>query len=372
MMQKLFLLFVVALGLSSCIDEIDFETDFERILTINGKITNSWTHQPFVSISYTGQSGDPDSAVVDASVRMLIDEVEMISFEHKGNGRYEPIEPLVGEPGRSYEIEVEQNDQMYRSLPERLPSSVGRDSLGYAIVQEERINDRGVQFSISVIDIRAQTDLPDQEVFIRWEIEESYTFTELILPAFKFPFASPKLCFITQPVTTSSIALFNNQNNTASLLPSRSLVSREIDESFEEIHYFAVFQHSISPEAYQYWENINDVAFRDGSLFETPPAAVRGNFRNIQDNDDLVLGYFEAANVDTASFFVTNEEIGFRVPEECGLIPAESFRDIQSMCIDCVREQLGVREACLDCLVLPNSSLERPPYFPPVETIDDE
>jgi hypothetical protein len=370
-MKKLAGIFIFSSLLVSCIDEIEFDTDFERKLTISGKITNSSIDSPFVTVSYSGRSGNPDSLIIDANVVLMVDNQESIPMIHRGSGKYEPVLPVIGEPGRSYSVFVEHNGQTYRSTPEMLPTAIGKDTLAYEVVQLEQINDQGVEFSISVIDIRAETTLPNEEVYLRWEIEESYTFTELILPAFKFPFSSPKLCFITKPVQTDEIKLFNNVGNTASLLPFRNLINREIDDTFEEIHYFAVFQHSITPEAYAYWENINDVAFRDGSLFETPPAAVRGNFQNTENPDELVLGYFEAARVDTASFFVTNEEIGFRVPEECGLIPAEAFRDIPSMCVPCVREQLGVREACLDCLTLPNSSLERPPYFPPIETISD-
>ena len=70
---------------------------------------------------------------------------------------------------------------------------------------------------------------------------------------------------------------------------------RMVDNSFLYPFFFSVKQLSINREAYEYWEKIKIVINNQGSLFDIPPAPVFGNIANVEDRNEIVLGYFEVA-----------------------------------------------------------------------------
>jgi hypothetical protein len=366
--MKIVIRYIFLIILPSCIDVIDFETDNQTLLTIYGRITNSNTHTPYVEINYTVQQDNEFFPEENATVDLVIDDESIVPFVHIGEGRYEPQGKLVGNSGSSYYIRVQIDDKSYISQPELMPSAIGRDSVSFVIGQFEQISNQGVIFQSPGIELFFQTTIPDKKVYLRWDLEEVYTYNEMFLPAFVFPFYSRRQCFVTKPLFTERVFLFENENNSSINIPIRSLLIRPIDESFEEIHYFGLVQNSLTQEAFKYWQNIDQVANRSGSIFEIPPAAARGNVFNEQKKDEIVLGFFEASLVDTSSVYVINDELSQYIVIEplCTELPASSFRDIPFMCLDCVVEQLGVDETCVDCTKLANSSLERPAYFPDI------
>lgn len=55
-------------------------------------------------------------------------------------------------------------------------------------------------------------------------------------------------------------------------------------------------------ETFEYWEKVAEVVGSTGSLFDAPPAAIPGNIFNPEDQDEVVLGYFEVTNNQTTRF----------------------------------------------------------------------
>jgi hypothetical protein len=56
-------------------------------------------------------------------------------------------------------------------------------------------------------------------------------------------------------------------------------------------------QYSISANAYEYYKLLRDQTQNTGYLTDTPPAAIIGNIRNINDASEKVVGYFGAAGI---------------------------------------------------------------------------
>lgn len=349
---------------SSCIDIISFDTEYRPGLVIEGKITNSTTHTPYVRIATTSEDDGEKTAITDARVDLYVDDEQTVPFLHVENGLYEPLFKIIGKPGSSYQIEIRYADRRYQSTPEVLPTQVGSDSISYEVGQLTRLSPEGVEIKIPGISVFVESKVPASETYLRWDLEEVYTYKEMVLPAFRFPFYSPGICFVTEPVFLQELQLFTTRGNTTTEIPRRLIYEKAIDETFEEVHYFAIIQNAITRAAFEYWVQIDQTANRDGSLFETPPATVRGNIYDVDDPDQLILGYFEATKTDTSSFYVTNDGLNFYVAPVCDVLPSNLFFDIPFMCFDCVIEDLNVRRSCIDCTTLPNSSQERPPYFP--------
>lgn len=55
-------------------------------------------------------------------------------------------------------------------------------------------------------------------------------------------------------------------------------------------------QQSLTKSAYDFWELVDEQNNNVGSVFDTPPARIRGNLYNVTNPDDVVLGYFGASD----------------------------------------------------------------------------
>ena len=97
-----------------------------------------------------------------------------------------------------------------------------------------------------------------------------------------------------------------------------------------------------------YWEKLDKTANRVGSIVDSPPSPVQGNIYNINDPGVTILGFFEAINTDTTRRFTLPRDLPIFI-KSCKYVGS-----------------FGVRYAdrCLNCLIIPNSSLTRPSYWP--------
>ena len=74
---------------------------------------------------------------------------------------------------------------------------------------------------------------------------------------------------------------------------------------------------SMTEEEYNYWKNISAIINRDGSLFDPPPGTVRGNLYNIDNEDDLILGYFSVSAVEYKRYFTNSDWLEFYIDQKC-------------------------------------------------------
>jgi hypothetical protein len=63
-------------------------------------------------------------------------------------------------------------------------------------------------------------------------------------------------------------------------------------------------QQSISPAAYRYFKLLADQVQNNGSLVDTPPAALIGNIKNLTNPDEAIAGFFMVASVRTVKYWI--------------------------------------------------------------------
>ncbi|MBA4852540.1 DUF4249 domain-containing protein [Emticicia sp. BO119] len=66
-------------------------------------------------------------------------------------------------------------------------------------------------------------------------------------------------------------------------------------------------QQSISPSAYQYMKLLANQVQNNGSLVDTPPAAIIGNVKNVNKPDEPVAGFFMVTSVRTNKYWLGRE-----------------------------------------------------------------
>src|SRR5690606_27742860 len=154
------------------------------------------------------------------------------------------------------------------------------------------------------------------------------------LTFFPNPFNQPPPdCYVFGFPDPERITLLNgDQFGGSAVINTQIVAKRIIDESFLSRHYFNVRQTSISKSAYEYWRKVRELVNNTGSVFDTPPAPIYGNVSNVDDDTEVVLGYFEVARVAQTRMYTTRADVPYFEPEVCTFSPTRPYEDYPKTC----------------------------------------
>jgi hypothetical protein len=331
--------------LGSCVEKIDFPLNrgVEKLI-VSGHINNLNEAQVIYLSETTSANREPLSSgnyfVINdlprplrgAQVNVFGSDGAVFSFRETEPGKYEYPNLLGLDPGVTYEAEISFEGRTYRSTAESLNPVIGTDELSYTF-------ERGIfkdQPETAFISIISTVQLPEQvgDYYLRWDVDEVYFWD---LTFFPNPFNTPPpLCFVFDYPDPERITLLNGDLlNRPGGTSSQILAERIIDESFLSRHYFNVRQTSISKSSYEYWRKVRELVNNTGSVFDTPPAPIRGNIRNVNDPDEVVLGNLEVANVKLTRIYTTRADVPFFLPEVCTYSPTRRLDDYPKTCLRC-------------------------------------
>ena len=83
------------------------------------------------------------------------------------------------------------------------------------------------------------------------------------------------------------------------------------DERISVLYAADVTQMRIPKEAWQYWQTMQRNSENVGGLFSPEPSELRGNLVNVDNPEELVLGYVGVMSVTTRRLYVDNTETYF-------------------------------------------------------------
>lgn len=257
--------------------------------------------------------------------------------------------------GRSYQLEVNTGEgKKYTSAFEPLMTVPKASNLSYEIETRDAINESGnsivpQNFIRFFLDTPLQTDDTNQRAILKWDVEGVYRFIESV-PA-DAPIPQAKTCYVFQDLRIESPLVFNGEEGGKDFLEKQFIIEERLNHRFTKGFYLVVRQQSISQGAFEYWENIRKVVDRSGNFFDEPPGKIRGNFSNLSDPDEDVFGYFSAVQEDTVRLYVNPTDIELTVFPLCpGVIP---------------EGQEPPRAVCFECLLIPNSTTQKPDFWNP-------
>jgi len=336
--------------ISSCSEVIDLDTEgVDAQLVIYGRVTDGSAGNE-VSIAFTSPINGEQTPVTEAQVRLIEDDQEIASYIEFSQGNYRLAYSDSARVGRTYQLSVVLPDgRSLESLPTVMPNQAAEDQLYFdASTVETVVNQAGNTIERNLIQLFSNTRVLDQEkdFYLRWNITEAYSYEERIRPP-PNPFAGPPPpCYITNDITGQQSMLFSGAEIKVPVINDLLLSSSEIDTRFAFAYYFSVIQTTMDEDAYKYWKLIDEISNIEGSIFDKPAAPVPGNIRNTANPDDEILGYFEVVRSDTSFVRVRSDDIPFFVEIPCTF--ANRLREPAS---------------CTDCILLENSSYQRPYYF---------
>ncbi len=350
MKKYIFITTVLALliGISSCIDEIKLNVDTEqRSLVVDGFVTDSLGDFQ-LKLSQSSVIGIGNDNILDpipnATVALMDTDGETYPYVEsiESPGIYELFN-FKAERGKSYFVDIVLPDgKHYQSTPAELRSSSKIDNISYDVNEETFRDNAGELVTENIISAKIATDFSDAAVppFLRWRVSGQYQVQE------NFPMAlNPKRCYVSVNLDINDIRIFDATQVNGNELFEQVIAEAAYDFRFGEQFCFHVSQFSISEEEYNYWRNIKEIIDIDGSLFDPPPGTVVGNIRNVDDPDDVAVGYFSVASIFFRRYFVNRDETRVSVRSKC-----EGFF-------------LRVPFACDDCLLLNNSTTVKPDYW---------
>lgn len=341
---------------TGCEEQFDFIEDRASTnqIIISGFINQS-NGPYFAEVRQTAFLGAVPTAVLNACITLVDEGGNREEFEDNLNGTYTcPGNVVRGFPGRSYFIEVELMDgRQYRSRPDRMPMTRGRDRLHWRQIREVETSELGIDIDFNAIQVGLTTNIAgnSQPTYLLWNAEETYEFKPTDFP--EFANLTPPPCYIIQDIGNGQINLFTDVGYLPDTFRMEELFVRRLDKSFATKHIFSLYQLSLSEENYEYMKSIEALAENIGSLFDTPPGQALGNVDPITNPEESVQGYFQAVQMDTtriAIFPTQLQNVVFPFSDNC--LYQEGFEDPELY-----------PSQCIDCLILPRSQRERPDYW---------
>ena len=343
------LIVCLLLQVLACSEVVNLNTgEGNKLLVIYGKVTDG-TAGNELFIGLTSDVGAAEEPINGAEPVLLENGVAVGVYQENSPGNYRlNLNGDSARVGRDYELLVTLPDgRQYKSIPATMPGLAAIDEPRFdASVVEVEVNQAGLEVRRNLIRLFIDTEIvnPEKDYYLKWDIVETYSYQERI--RYENPPVAVNSCYITNNTTGQNISLFNGEEIKVSKIEGQLLSTSEIDSRFAFDYYFSVVQTTMNKDAFEYWKLIKKISNTQGSIFDQPAAPVPGNFRNVTDPDEEVLGYFEVVRSDTTRARVRGDALDFYVSIPCPFLPPDTSE----------------QASCYDCLLIDNSALARP-YF---------
>ena len=308
-MKNRILIFCIVI--TSCIDPYTVEApERESMLSVEGHITN----RPGPHIIKVSRTATYGSVFVDFirpvfQAKVAIREFEtglMIFLNEVRQGVYETPIGFSATIGNSYSLFITTREGLeYTSFPSKAHGPPVLDSLTYQTIiipSEDRLNPRsGVQL------VAHFRDPSDEKNYYYWTIKNPISTVETYPEFYKPPRSLPsdpympkeccKYCNVPGFSVTRGLYLADDANFNG-LRTSQEAGYIEDDGYRLAFKYrFDFEQMAISEETFRYLRLVNQQMTLTGSVFDPPPANIRGNIISLSNPDETVLGHFFAAGI---------------------------------------------------------------------------
>jgi len=135
------------------------------------------------------------------------------------------------------------------------------------------------------------------------------------------PDSSLLVCWSTKPVSSVfTLATDNLVSNSFKMFPLH--LADNTTTKLYIGYYLKVTLHSLSREAYDYWEQLRVNLNNQDGLYETQPLPVSGNVKNLTRPGKKVLGFFQASGISQKVIFIDGlKDLDISMEQGCGPYP---------------------------------------------------
>lgn len=314
---KVVVLIISLLCLYSCIEDypIVINQNYKNALVVDGKITNLPGPYTIKLSAATSIEDDSYNPVKNATVTISDNEGNTENLSEIEPGKYQTsADGIRGIVGRSYKIIIQTNaGKHYESEFEELLAPIGIESLTANLEspytpksQTTSLNidqDEGYQFYVTTADSEKNQNYYWQ-LDETWEIRSYYKITRIYDPMggpnqtgrYYLPESIDTLYYcwksIENKIFTASTAYLNTSriiNHPLNFVSAQS-------EMLKYKYSLLLTQYTISEETHNFLNAL--INQEDGleGLYTKQPYQIRGNVYNIDNSEEVVLGYFIVAS----------------------------------------------------------------------------
>jgi hypothetical protein len=320
-MGKYYSILFIVLLLSACIDPYNADLEApERGLTVEAVITTlpgpqevKLTRNAPYGLSFVGFNRPEILAKVALRDDLGRTFVFTESQDSNRPGVYISDQDFSAEVGRTYNLELELfSGKRYISRPETVAEVPKVDSLTYKSVRtattNKYIGEVGVQVTAHFQDPKGI------ENFYHWRPITS-TFVLITEPDAEGgrnpPVSCCARCFHTDFPQPANVITYDDKDVDG--LYQRKIVAYILDDGvrFKETYRLDFLHLGISQRAHSFLRLVNQQLSLTGSVFDPPPANIRGNMISLDDPNEQVLGYFLVADAEFMRVYIHKDRLEF-------------------------------------------------------------
>jgi hypothetical protein len=283
-------------------------------LAINGKVTDQGGYQ-YIEISRTVAPQDEEKAMPETgyAIEVQDDEGNIFPGTEMEPGKYACwMDQAYLAPGKSYRLMVtDDRGRVYLSEFDKMLPCPEIDSITYEIREQPTENPdqnyKGIQFYV-------HTDgSGDYARNFRWELEETWEYHSSyeifayydgqirLLPTDSYDYF---YCWESRRIPY--IYTYSTQHLTSGRIRNYPLhFVSDLSDRLSYKYSTLVKQYSLSPEAFEFWNILENQSKQTGELYETQPARLQGNIHAQDPEGETVLGFFSASAVRERRIFVS-------------------------------------------------------------------
>lgn len=372
-MKYTYFILIFLIGLcQACIDRIDLASPSGQsdAIVVQGSLVISDNSYIEVSVTKLFAFDGSGTFVNVSGVNLILEEGESISLVKISEGVYSldlSDTNINSDLESRYKIEVNLFDgTIIESAYESFGFIEATNELEFNIEEKEVFNERTDRFEISkkaVLTLNAQIDdNQDNEGALLWFVNRYYKLKDSPESYGIAGFAglNPRknsLCYIKEQVGVKTATVDKGSNFGGGIMSFKTQLYEGTinDYRFSDTMYFTVNQQVLSPGATDYFENINSLLSRTGSMFEPPAGQVPSNLTNLTNPEKDVFGYFYVTSSaqEESRILVLPEQFGDDVPPPlCPVSPGEGWTFGDCPFTD-----------CCDCTEIDGSTQRKPDFW---------
>ncbi|MEJ2594354.1 MAG: DUF4249 domain-containing protein [bacterium] len=286
--------------------------DYEDLLVVDGLITDN--PGPYeVKLSYSTTVQNPYLVPFKGATVTIVDnEGFSETLTETGEGVY-TTDPagIQGKVGQSYRVIITTpGGTTYASPFQEIKPPVG---IADIYTEEQTIQTENDYYPLYGLQFYLDTEAAPQDTnYLTWRIYGDYKYRVDYLIRFVYDrrqltvFPNPDslyVCYGHEKIT--DIIAMKTDNLVEPRLSRLPLTFVNTETKKLSIRYsLLVKQLSLTQDAYHFYSDLAEMNTQEGALYNTQPFQVRGNVENLDDPDEIVLGYFLAAGMVEKRIFV--------------------------------------------------------------------
>ncbi len=365
------ILILIITLLEGCVDPFYPDIyDNQQSIVIDGTLTDKEGYH-YIRVSRSVQYNTPKNIPMEGCSVEIIDNAEnIIHFYESEPGLYEQwIDQEYLKTGKQYKLRVTASDAIYESKYETMLPCPPVQNVYYEIKEKGTADP-----DYTIYGIQFYTDLVVQDGYAknyRWELEETWEYhSEYLIFNYYDETGYHQLangtdslyyCWSSESIHEIYTGTINHiTEDSLSRIPLR-YVSNETDR-LNVKYSLLIKQYSINDTAYEYWNKLKKQSQETGGLYETQPQQIRGNISNINDDNEIVLGFFNVSGLSEKRIFVSEHFHFFPTTYEC--VPWEPVLGIPQSPLPIYFLQdwrLAARE-CFNC-TLSGGTIYKPEFW---------